>query len=173
MNRLLEGLAGFAARRHWVIIIAWLAILGGLLAARHAFGGEYVNNFTVSGSDSATGIDVLNKTFPQQGGFGGQIVFHARSGTVSAQESAVNQATTNVSKLSNVIKAVSPFSSSGSAAVSKDGTIAYTSVAWNVNPDSLGAAYLDKLNNAVAPATKAGLQVEYGAGAGRDRAAYR
>ena len=167
MNALLERVAGFAARKHWVIIIAWLAILGGLLAARHAYGGEYVNNYTVSGSDSATGIDVVNSTFPQQGGFGGQIVFHARSGTVSAQESAVNQATTNVSKLPNVIKAVSPFSSSGSAAVSKDGTIAYASVAWNVNPDSLDTAYLDKLNNAVAPATKAGLQVEYGAGAGQ------
>ena len=167
MNALLERLAGFAARKHWVIIIAWLVILGGLLAARHAYGGEYVNNYTVSGSDSAAGIDVVNSTFPQQGGFGGQIVFHARSGTVSAQESAVNQATTNVSKLPNVIKAVSPFSSSGSAAVSKDGTIAYASVAWNVNPDSLDTAYLDKLDNAVAPATKAGLQVEYGAGAGQ------
>ena len=167
VNALLERLAGFAARKHWVIIIAWLVILGGLLAARHAYGGEYVNNYTVSGSDSAAGIDVVNSTFPQQGGFGGQIVFHARSGTVSAQESAVNQATTNVSKLPNVIKAVSPFSSSGSAAVSKDGTIAYASVAWNVNPDSLDTAYLDKLNNAVAPATKAGLQVEYGAGAGQ------
>ena len=140
---------------------------GGLLAARHAYGGEYVNNYTVSGSDSAAGIDVVNSTFPQQGGFGGQIVFHAHSGTVSAQEAAVNQATTNVSKLPNVIKAVSPFSSSGSAAVSKDGTIAYASVAWNVNPDSLDTAYLDKLDNAVAPATKAGLQVEYGAGAGQ------
>ena len=167
MNALLERLAGFAARKHWVIIIAWLVILGGLLAARHAYGGEYVNNYTVSGSDSAAGIDVLNSTFPQQGGFGGQIVFHARSGTVSAQEAAVNQATTNVSKLPNVIKAVSPFSSSGSAAVSKDGAIAYASVAWNVNPDSLDTAYLDKLDNAVAPATKAGLQVEYGAGAGQ------
>jgi putative drug exporter of the RND superfamily len=167
VNALLERLAGFAARKHWVIIIAWLVILGGLLAARHAYGGEYVNNYTVSGSDSAAGIDVVNSTFPQQGGFGGQIVFHARSGTVSAQESAVNQATTNVSKLPNVIKAVSPFSSSGSAAVSKDGTIAYASVAWNVNPDSLDTAYLDKLDNAVAPATKAGLQVEYGAGAGQ------
>ena len=167
MNALLERLAGFAARKHWVIIIAWLVILGGLLAARHAYGGEYVNNYTVSGSDSAAGIDVLNSTFPQQGGFGGQIVFHARSGTVSAQEAEVNQATTNVSKLPNVIKAVSPFSSSGSAAVSKDGAIAYASVAWNVNPDSLDTAYLDKLDNAVAPATKAGLQVEYGAGAGQ------
>jgi len=166
MNNLLERLGGFAARRHWVVIIAWLVILGGLLATVKAFGGEYVNNYTVSGSDSAVGLDVLNSTFPQQGGFGGQIVFHAKSGTVSAQQSAVNQAVTNVSKLPNVIKAVSPFASSNSGAVSKDGTIAYASVAWNVNPDSLDAAYLDKLNNAVAPATKAGLQVEYGGGAG-------
>ena len=166
MNNLLERLGGFAARRHWVVIIAWLVILGGLLAAVKAFGGEYVNNYTVSGSDSAVGLDVLNSTFPQQGGFGGQIVFHAKSGTVSAQQSAVNQAVTNVSKLPNVIKAVSPFASSNSGAVSKDGTIAYASVAWNVNPDSLDAAYLDKLNNGVAPATKAGLQVEYGGGAG-------
>ena len=166
MNILLERLAGLGARRHWVFIIAWVVILGGLLGAKHAFGGEYVNNYTVSGSDSAAGLDVLNKTFPQQSGFGGQIVFHAHSGKVSDQQSAVDQSVSNVSKLANVIKAVSPFSSSNSGTVSKDGTIAYASVAWNVNPNSLDTSYLDKLNNAVAPATKAGLQVEYGAGAG-------
>ena len=166
MNGALERLGGLAARRWWVFIIAWVVILGGLLGAKHAFGGEYVNNYTVSGSDSAAGLDVLNKTFPQQGGYGGLIVFHARSGTVTAQQSAVNQSVSNVSKLPDVIKAVSPFASSGTGAVSKDGTIAYASIGWNVNPDSLDASYLDKLNTAVAPATKAGLQVEYGAGAG-------
>jgi hypothetical protein len=39
----------------------------------------------------------------------GQIVVHARSGTVTQQQAAVNQATANVSKLPDVIKAVSPF----------------------------------------------------------------
>jgi putative drug exporter of the RND superfamily len=167
VNILLERLARLAARRHWVFIIAWVVILGGLLAARAAFGGEYVNNYTVSGSDSAAGLDVLNSTFPQQGGYGGQIVFHARTGQVSDQQSAVNQSVGNVSKLANVIKAVSPFASANSGTVSKDGTVAYATVAWNVNPSSLDATYLDKLNNAVAPATKAGLQVEYGGGAGQ------
>jgi putative drug exporter of the RND superfamily len=162
----LERLAGVAARRWWVFIVSWVIILGGLLAAKNAFGGEYVNNYTVSGSDSATGLNVLNSTFPQQGGYGGQIVFHAAKGTVADQQSAVNQSVSNVSKLPDVIKAVSPFASANSGTVSKDGTIAYASVGWNVNPDSLDASYLDKLNNAVAPATKAGLQVEYGAGAG-------
>jgi len=166
VNVLLERLAGVAARRHWVFIIAWLIILVGLLAAKNAVGGEYVNNYTVSGSDSAVGLDLLNKTFPQQGGYGGQIVFHAKSGTVSAQQSAVDQSVSNVSKLPDVIKAVSPFASSNTGAVSKDGTTAYASVGWNVNPDSLDTSYLGMLNNAVAPATKAGLQVEYGGGAG-------
>ena len=166
MNLLLEKIAGLAAKRHWVFIIAWVIILGGLLGAKHAFGGEFVNNYTISGSDSATGLSVLNSTYPQQGGYGGQIVFHARSGTVSAQQSAVNQSVTNVSKLPDVIKAVSPFASSNSGTVSKDGTIAYANVSWSVNPSSLDTTYLDSLNNAVAPATKAGLQVAYGAGAG-------
>ena len=166
MNALLERIAGVAARRHWIFIISWVIILGGLLAAKNAIGGEYVNNYTVSGSDSSTGLNVLNSTFPQQGGYGGQIVFHAAKGTVADQQSAVNQAVSNVAKLPDVIKAVSPFASANTGAVSKDGTIAYASVGWNVNPNSLDASYLDKLNNAVAPATKAGLQVAYGAGAG-------
>jgi putative drug exporter of the RND superfamily len=166
VNTLLERLAGVAARRHWVFIIAWVIILGGLLAAKSAFGGEYVNNYNVSGSQSAAGLNVLNSTFPQQGGYGGQIVFHATKGTVTDQQSAVSQSVTNISKLPDVIKAVTPFASSNTGMVSKDGTIAYATVSWNVNPDSLDVSYLNKLNNAVAPATKAGLQVAYGAGAG-------
>jgi RND superfamily putative drug exporter len=77
MNNLLERLGGFAARRHWIVIIAWLIILGGALLARHVSGGEFVNNYTVSGSGSALGLDLLNQDFPQQGGYAGQIVFHA------------------------------------------------------------------------------------------------
>ena len=152
MNTVLERLGAFAARRSWIVIVGWLIIVGGLVGAHQAFGGEYVNNFTVSGTDSATGLSVLNSTFPQQGGYAGQIVFHAKTGTVAAQQAAVNQATSNVAKLPNVIRATSPFASSNSGLVSKDGTIAYASVGWNVYPNSLDTTYLDKLNNAVAPA---------------------
>ena len=166
MNRLLERLAGVAARKRWIFIIGWLIVLGGLLGAKHSFGGTYVNNYTITGSDSADGLNVLNSTFPQQGGYGGQIVFHAVSGTVTAQQSAVNESVANVSKLPDVIRAVSPFASSNPGAVSPDGTIAYANVGWDVNPNSLDTSYLDQLDNAVAPASKAGLQVSYGAGAG-------
>jgi RND superfamily putative drug exporter len=165
LNRWLERLGGFAARRHWIVIIAWVLILGGLLGAKQAFGGDFVNNYNVPGTQSDDGLNRLNSTFPAQGGYAGQIVFHATSGTVAADSAAVNQATASVARLPDVIKAVSPFSSPSSGAVSPDGTIAYSSVSWNVNPYSLDGAYLTRLNNAVAPARKAGLQVAYGAGA--------
>ncbi len=167
MNNLLERLGGFSARRHWIVIVGWVIILAGLVLARHFSGGEYVNNFTVDGSGSSLGSNLLNKDFPQQGGYAGTIVFHATKGKVSDDQSQVNQATTNVSKLPDVIKAVSPFASSSSGAVSKDGTIAYASVGWSVNPNSLETDYLDKLNAAVQPARAAGLQVAYGGGAGQ------
>ena len=167
MNQLLERLGSFAARRYLIVIIGWVIILGGLVAAKQAFGGTYVNNYNVSGTDSDRGLSVLNDTYPQQGGYGGQIVFHSRSGKfTSADQSAINQASTNVSKLSHVLKSTSPFASPSSPAVSKDGTIAYSSVSWNVNPNSLGPDYLHKLNKAVDPATKDGLSIDYGANAG-------
>jgi len=146
--------------------VAWVLILGGLLAARSAVGGEYVNNYNVPGTQSDNGLNRLNTTFPSQGGYAGQIVFHAKTGTVSADSGAVNQAVSNIAKLPDVIKAVSPFASPSSGMVAKDGTIAYASVSWSVNTYSLDTAYLSRLDTAVAPATKAGLQVEYGAAAG-------
>ena len=166
MNTLLERLGGFAARRHWIVIIAWLIILGGLIGAMHQFGGEFLNDYTVPGSGSSDGLNLLNSDYPQQGGYGGQIVFHARHGTVAQQEAAVNQATSNVAGLPHVLKAASPFASPGTGAVSKDGTIAYSSVSWKGNPAGLTTSYLNKLNKAVSPARKAGLAVEYGGAAG-------
>jgi hypothetical protein len=70
MSRLLERLGGFAARRFWVFIVGWLIILGGLLGARHAFAGEYVK-YTVPGSGSSNGLNLLNMQFPRQPHGGG------------------------------------------------------------------------------------------------------
>ena len=60
MNHLLERVASFAARRHWIIIVAWLIILGGLVAAANQWGGTYVNNYNVTGTASDNGLNRLN-----------------------------------------------------------------------------------------------------------------
>ncbi len=167
MNALLERLGNFAVRRHWIVLIGWLVILGAALVLRSEFGGSFVNDYNVPGSQSAEGLSRLQSDFPSQSGYAGQIVFHTTKGTVAAQTTAVNQSVSNVTKLTHVMSAVSPFASSTSTQVSKDGTIAYATVSFNVVPATLDTTYLDSLNSAVQPARSAGLQVDYGAGAGQ------
>ena len=167
MNAFLDTVGRWCAKRHWQVIVAWVIILGALIGLRSVFGGHFENNYTVTGSESAQGLSVLKKEFPAQGGYAGQIVFHAPTGSVATQTNAVNSAMANVAKLPHVLNAVSPFAVPNSPQVAKNGTTAYGNVSWDVVPPSLDTAYLHQLDNAVAPARTAGLQVEYGGGAGQ------
>jgi putative drug exporter of the RND superfamily len=166
MNALLERLGRFVARRAWWVVGVWVVVLVGLTLANRTWGGTFNNDYTVPGSQSSSGLNRLDSDFPQSGGYAGQIVFHAKQGQVSDQADAVKQTMTNVGALPHVLHANDPLTSSPPV-VSKDGTISYGSVSWSVVPASLGTDYLDKLDEAVAPARHAGLVVDYGGGAGQ------
>ena len=167
MNALLERLGRFASRHRWWVLGVWVLLLLGLTLVSRQVGGSFVNDYTVPGSESKSGLAVLQKDFTSASGYSGQIVFHATKGKVSDQSSAVKTTMTNVGGLDHVMSATDPLSQDGTPAVSKDGTIAYGSVSWDVAPASLDTAYLDKLDTAVKPAEKAGLTVDYGGGAGQ------
>lgn len=134
---------------------------------RSAFGGTYVNDYTVPGSESSAGLSVLNKDFSNQGGYSGSIVFHANSGKVSDQADAVKTSMAAVAKLPDVVAATDPLATSQTAYISKDGSVVNAPVSFSVVPASLDATYLDSLDAAVQPARAAGLEVEYGGGAGQ------
>jgi putative drug exporter of the RND superfamily len=167
MHAFLDRLGKAAARHHWLVLGAWLAVLIAVALLRSAFGGIFVNDYTVPGSQSSDGLNVLDQKFPQKGGYSGSIVFHAKSGTVTAQSNAVSQAMKSVGALPHVISASDPLATPGAPGVSKDQSIVNAPVSFNVVPASLDKTYLSKLDHAVAPARAAGLQVEYGGGAGQ------
>jgi RND superfamily putative drug exporter len=167
MNALLERLGRFASRHRWWVLGVWVLLLLGLTLVSRQVGGSFVNDYTVPGSESKSGLAVLQKDFTSASGYSGQIVFHATKGKVSDQSSAVKTTMTNVGGLDHVMSATDPLTQDGTPAVSKDGTIAYGSVSWDVAPASLDTAYLDKLDAAVKPAEAAGLTVDYGGGAGQ------
>ncbi|MFI7062170.1 MMPL family transporter [Kribbella sp. NPDC050124] len=167
MHAFLERLGRGAARRHWIVIGIWLVIVAGLFVLRSFFGGTYVNNYTVPGSESSAGLNVLNRDFAKQGGYSGSIVFHSPSGTVSEQAAAVKTAMTNVGKLPDVVSADDPLAAQQAAYISKDRTVVNAPVSFSVVPASLDSDYLAELDAAVQPARDAGLEVEYGGGAGQ------
>ena len=156
MNALLDAVGRWCARRHWEIIIAWVIILGVLLGLRSAFGGHFQQRLHRDRQPVGAGLSVLKKEFPAQGGYAGQIVFHAPTGSVAAQTTAVNTAMANVAKLPHVISAVSPFAVPNSPQVAKNGTTAYGTVSWDVVPPSLDTAYLNNSTTPWQPARDAG-----------------
>ena len=168
MHTFLERLGRFCARHHWYVIGVWLVIVVGLVALRGAFGGSFVNDYNVPGSASDKGLTVLKAEFPAQGGNAGQIVFASSGGAkLSSSENAINQSVTNVSHLDHVLGATSPFATPNSPTLSSGGTIAYAQVNFDTATNNLDRAYLDQLNDAVKPATDAGLTVDYGEAAGQ------
>jgi RND superfamily putative drug exporter len=66
---------------------------------------------------------------------------------------------TKVRALPDVLTASDPL---GPAAVAKDGRVAYATVHFAVNPQSLGQSYLARVSHAVAPVRNAGVAVNYG-----------
>ncbi|CCH86705.1 MMPL domain transmembrane transporter [Modestobacter italicus] len=168
MNAALDRLGRWCAHRHWAVLAVWVLVLAAVVLASRAWAGEFANDYSVPGSESAEGLAVLEEQFPQAGGYAGQIVFAASGdGAVADQQAAVSGAMTAVGALPDVLTATDPFAVPSSPLVSADGTVAYGPVSWSVVPGSLDEAYLDQLDDAVAPARAAGLEVEYGGGAGK------
>jgi len=87
----------------------------------------------------------------------------ADAANVSGDSSAVNSAVSNLGKLPHVLSASNPLAQ-GSSSLSSNGTIGYSTVQFGVQPSTLGESYVSQLDNAVAPARAAGVQVEYGGG---------
>jgi putative drug exporter of the RND superfamily len=156
VNAALDRLGRWCARRHWLVLVVWLVLLVATLLANRAWGGTFVNDFSVPGSQSDTGLSVLQERFPQAGGYAGQIVFSSDHGTVADQQAAVSSSMAAVAKLPDVLTATDPFAAPGSPLVSQSGTVAYGPVSWTVIPASLGSDYRDRLDAAVAPARAAG-----------------
>ncbi|HEY6491695.1 MAG TPA: MMPL family transporter [Trebonia sp.] len=159
----LQRLGAACGAHPWRVLAAWVVLLGGLLAGSAAVGATYSNNVDLSGTQSATGLSLLEANSPGAGGYSGLVVFNALSGTLSAQSTPIEDSITNLGKLPHVTSASNPLSSTNPT-VSSNGVIGYSTVQFDTQPASLGESYVNQLDNATAPARAANIQVEYGGG---------
>ncbi|MHB1974971.1 MAG: MMPL family transporter [Acidimicrobiales bacterium] len=156
------GRLGRACGAHPVrIVVIWTVVLVALLAGRHAYGGVFSDNVNLPGTQAYTGGQLLTAHDHAESGYVGLVVLHSSGGTISGFSSAVEQSLANLRALPHVLSATDPLEP-GSPALSANGTIAYSSVHFAVNPKTLGPEYLAKLRAAMAPASAHGLEVQYG-----------
>jgi len=107
-----------------IIVVSWIVLAFGVLAASQAVGKRNANNFSLPNTDSQRAIDLLQGRFPAQAGDADQIVFRTRTGTLrsASAHAAIQPMLARIARLPHVAGVVSPYDA-GAKAVSKSGTI--------------------------------------------------
>jgi len=162
MTARLDRLGRAAAQHPWRVLTAWLLIAIAFVAVGRAAGGEYNDNYKIPGTQSQLAIDRLQADFPTAAGStNNQIVFHARSGTLTSpqNQAAISQSLAAVQKLPHVVGVVPPTPGS---TISADGTTGLATVAFDVAAVDLKDSEFDQLSAAMDPARAGGLEVEFG-----------
>jgi RND superfamily putative drug exporter len=170
MTRMLYGLGHACARWRFVVLGLWVVLIVGLVVAAGRAGSETTNNVTLPGTGSQDATDLLTARFPSQAYGTNPLVVATDSGklTDSKYSKAINSSVSALKKTPHVTAAISPLSSAGSNALSKDKQIGYISVALDEGQGTLTEDEANAVLDAANPAKKAGLQVAVGGYVGQE-----
>ncbi|MEA2160935.1 MAG: putative drug exporter of the superfamily, partial [Solirubrobacteraceae bacterium] len=155
---------GWAAAHRRLVLLGWIVVLVGAFGASSAVGTNYSNSFSLNGTDSQRAVDLLKRNFPAQSGDSDQIVFHVRSGSVTAPavQARIAPMLTQIARLPHVSGVVSPYSSAAAHAVSQNGQIAFATVNFDQRANVLPKAAVERVISLVASARTPQLDVQLG-----------
>ncbi|MET8217046.1 MMPL family transporter [Streptomyces hirsutus] len=164
MATLLYRLGRFAFRRRHFTALFWVALLA--LAGVGAAGAPVAGNtsFSIPGTEAQKAFDVLEERFPGASADGAtaRVVFKAPAGekmTDAGNKAIVRDTVEELSDGSEVARVTDPYQGGD---VSRDGTVAYASVSYQVSGMELEESSRDSLEDAAEGARDAGLTVEIG-----------
>jgi RND superfamily putative drug exporter len=162
---MLQRLARAVYHRRRRVLVGWVLLLVGLIGLNATAGGEFLDDFTLPGSESQQAADLLRASgFGDRAGAKGQVVFRADRGV---DDPAVRQAmTTLFAELQTGIpdtEVVSPYTPQGSSQRSRrDPRIAYAQLNLG-DRDSTGYQQAGRTaRDLVAQVRVPGLRVELG-----------
>jgi putative drug exporter of the RND superfamily len=157
------ALTRWTSRHRRLVVFSWIVVTVGVLAVSQAMGKRNANNFSLPNTDSQRAVDLLKSSLPAKAGDADQIVFRSRTGTLdqASARAAIVPTLQRIAKLAHVTSVVSPYSR-GAKAISKDGTIGFATVRFDLRANELPKSAIDRVINAAKTARSPGLQVELG-----------
>ena len=157
----LHRLGALSGRHPWRVIALWLLAALVLGAATRAERPTYADATTLGGTQASVGAALLQAHEPATRGVTGLVVVATDHGTLAAFQPALAASLANLARLPHVVAVSDPLTATP-ATVSRSGTIAYATVRLNVAAPALGSRFAASLRRATAPATRAGLAVDFG-----------
>jgi putative drug exporter of the RND superfamily len=153
----MSSIARWCFRRRFTVLGLWLAaliVLGGL---SQAAGDQYTDQFTLSGTESARALELLQSSFKAQSGDSDQIVWAVRSGSVGAP-----QVKERVGAMLAKVKRIPHVTGISNATTSPAGKVAYATVNFDALPQDIPKSSYTQLIDTAEAARGPGLQVELG-----------
>jgi RND superfamily putative drug exporter len=127
----LKRLARTCYRRRRRVVAGWFLLAVALVSLNGALAGEFLDDFSLPGTESQDAVDILESHgFADRGGFGGQIVFEAQAGINDpAVKSSMEQLFARFEAEIPNAEIVSPYDPGNERQISQlDPTIAYAEV---------------------------------------------
>ena len=130
---MLQRLARFCYRRRWRVLGAWVVLLVGLFALNSSFGGKFLDEFDLPGSESQEAVDLLEEHgFDTRAGATGQVVFEADNVNDPTVQRDMEALFDEIAEITAPSQVVSPYSPEGAHQISQSGPeagkIAYAEV---------------------------------------------
>ena len=156
----MSKIARFCFTNKWLVIAAWVGLAVGLIAIESSVHSAYSNSFTLPNTQSFNAYKLLLHNAPKVSGDSDQIVFEAKSGTLSSP-TVHDELAALLTKVKNL-----PYGGGVSArvgtplGVSKDGTIGYVTVTFNKLTQGVGSANSTLFVNTVTGATNSNVEFQ-------------
>lgn len=111
MAKWLFKLGQFSSRKAWLVLLAWVLILGAAATAALTAGGKLSSSMSIDGVPSQVVIDQLKKSFEVASRGSGQVVFQKADGTKfnDTDKTAVATALAEVEELDGIAQTLNPF----------------------------------------------------------------
>jgi RND superfamily putative drug exporter len=142
----------------------WVVVLVVALGGSVAVGSAYSSSNSIPGTESQRAIDLLARDFPGHAGDSDQIVFHVRSGRVTAPavRSRVEPMLAAVARVPHVSGVVSPYTAAGAGAISRDGRTAFATVNFDKSADAVPVSAINRVIHTARSIRSPGLEVGLG-----------
>lgn len=123
----MKRLAELCYRRRRFVVLGWIAVLIGLIFLSTAAGGEFRTEFSLPGSESQRGLDLLEERgASDRSGISAQIVFQSAAGVDDATvRQTMEDLFVEIQAAVENASIRSPYDPENSFQIGSDGTIAY------------------------------------------------
>ena len=158
MSNVLYRLGRMTVRRRWRVLGLWVLAMVLILGIGGKLGGVAVDNFSLPGTESQAGRDLLQTALPDEGARA-QVVFRAPAGTKITDPAAKAVIDPYLKKLAAQPRVTEVGAVSPSPTVP---AIGFAFVTYDGDPGDLGDAPGARLEQSAGPLREAGYQVEFG-----------